>query len=123
MSSPAMIKFQSAIIDNAGYDYDYDSDAESITEDIVDEWIQHNYNRIPNHVPDDFSLDWIEVINVIHQLAEESGIDDPIEYPINKQKLYNQLIYFTIQDNQNHIYDEIKRNEPDHHSDSDSDSD
>ena len=117
-----MKKFQSDIIDNAGYNYDYDSDAESITEDIVDDYIEHNYNRIPDYVPDDFSLDWIEVINVVQQLSVEIGTDDPIDYPIDKQQLYNQLIYFTIQDNKDDIYNEIKRNEPEHHT-SDSDSD
>jgi hypothetical protein len=72
-------------------------------EEDYEEWRENEFNSVLKEVPDNFNVDWIDVINYIAKYEEDNFGVVSIDFPINKKLLYNTLNYFIISTNEDII--------------------
>lgn len=75
--------------------------------DSYEDWREKEWNSEKLHeIPDDFDLDWCEVMNYIAHY-EEDWLGDQVkfDFPINKKVIYNKFNYMILIVNEDKICD------------------
>ena len=82
-----------------------------LKEEDYEDWREKEFNDTFKEVPNDFNVDWCEVLDYIAK-TEEDWLGDAVkfEFPLNKKTLYNKLNYLIIMENDSRICHELFNN-------------
>jgi hypothetical protein len=81
--------------------------ASPIDREEYEEWIEQEFNTELKDVPDDFNLDWIDVLNYVAKQEKLIIGELIIEFPICKKVLFNKFNYLILKHNETTIIEEI----------------
>ena len=89
------------------YPIDVKLDTQEELDDNIDAFLEEEFNSYPVDIPDDFDLDWVDVINYINEAYDDT--DMSFDFPLCKIQLYNQFIYSIFRLNKE-VFIEIIKN-------------
>jgi hypothetical protein len=89
------------------YPIDVKLDTPKKMNDNIDAFLETLHHSEIEDIPDDFDLDWIDVLNYINEAYDYTELY--VEFPLCKIQLYNQFIYSILKTNQE-VFIEIIQN-------------
>ena len=92
------------------YPIDVNLDTQDELNDNIDSFLQTLHHSEIVDIPDDFDLDWVDVINYINEAYDFTELY--VEFPLCKIQLYNQFIYSILKENQEVLFQAILMNLP-----------
>jgi hypothetical protein len=92
------------------YPIDVKLDTQEELNNNIDAFLEAVYHDDIEDIPDDFDLDWIDVLNYINEAYEYTELY--VEFPLCRIQLYNQFIFSILKTNQEVLFQSIHINLP-----------
>jgi len=87
------------------YPIDVKLDTQEELNNIIDAFLEEQYEYNVEDIPDDFDLDWIDVLNYINEAYDYT--ESYVDFPLCKIQLYNQFIFSILKVNQEVLFQSI----------------